>query len=56
MIKIVGLAILGIVMTVIGLALRLQTTNIWLYFLCVFIGAIGFELCFYSGKLYGSRR
>ncbi len=54
--KIVGLAIGGVVITMIGLTLRLKVTNIGLYLLFVGVASIGFVLCFYAGKLYGSRR
>lgn len=56
MTKIIGLGVSGVIITTIGLTLRLNVTNIGYYFLFVLVGAIGFILCFYSGKLYGSRR
>lgn len=56
MIKIIGLGVSGVIIAVIGLTLRLQVTDIGLYVLSVNVAALGFVLCFYSGKLYGSRR
>ena len=55
MTKIVGLGIGGVVITMIGLTLRLKVTNIGLYLLFVGVASIGFLLCFYAGKLYGAR-
>lgn len=56
MVKIYSLGLSGVVITMIGLTLRLNATNTGFYLLFMIVAAIGFLLCFYSGILYGRRR